>query len=340
MAHPARLDELGGSMTPREIILANLDHQSPERPGFDYTGGRLNDFTGSGLSGSDIYRHRRWVEGEVEYYDDEWGNIWRRMVNGSTGGEVFKPALDDWRKLDGLRMPDFDNPKRFEEMAAHFAQPTDRFKMAWLPGWVFASSRYLRKMEIYFMDLIEYREEIDCLHAKVTGLLERTIRLIGQAGAEGVIFCEDLGVQDRVLIGPDMWRDVFKPHYLRLTGAAHECGMKVFMHSCGYNWALIDDLVDSGIDCFQFDQPAAYDMPRLAEKFKERKVALYSPLDIQKILPTGRKDFIVTEARRMVDIFRGFLIVKDYPDLKAIGVRPEWDQLAYTTFLEASGLKP
>ena len=144
----------------------------------------------------------------------------------------------------------------------------------------------------------------------------------------------------RALVGPAMWRDVFKPHYLRLTGAAHECGMKVFMHSCGYNWALIDDLVDSGIDCFQFDQPAAYDMPRLAEKFKERKVALYSPLDIQKILPTGRKDFIVTEARRMVDIFRGFLIVKDYPDLKAIGVRPEWDQLAYTTFLEASGLKP
>jgi hypothetical protein len=36
-------------------------------------------------------------------------------------------------------------------------------------------------------------------------------------------------------------------------------GMKVFLHSCGMNWKLVDDLLDCGIDCFQFDQPAVYD---------------------------------------------------------------------------------
>lgn len=327
-------------MTPREIVFANLAHQNPDRPAFNFTGARLNDFVDGGMSASAIYKQRRWVEGDVEYYDDEWGNIWQRLVKGCSGGEIFKPALDDWKKLDGLCLPDFDNPERYEEMTAYFAQPTDKFKLAWLPGWVFSTSRYLRKMEIYFMDLIEYREEIDRLHSKVTGLLERTIRLMGKAGAEGIIFCEDLGVQDRVLIGPEMWREVFKPHYMRLTSAAHESGMKVVMHSCGYNWALIDDLIEAGIDCFQFDQPAAYDMPLLAAKLKLHKIALFSPLDIQKILPTGRKDFIVAEARKMVDTFRGFLIVKDYPDLNGIGVQPEWDRWAYETFLEMSGLNP
>ena len=124
----------------------------------------------------------------------------------------------------------------------------------------------------------------------------------------------------------------------QLTGAAHECGMKVFMHSCGYNWELLDDLIDAGIDCFQFDQPAVYDMPALAEKLRERKVALWSPVDIQKILPTGDRDFIEAEAEKMVRLFDGFLILKNYGDLHGIGVEPEWDMWAYDALLRAAGV--
>ena len=160
-----------------------------------------------------------------------------------------------------------------------------------------------------------------------------------QAGADGITYCEDLGVQDRPLIGPAMWRDVFRPHYLRLTGAAREHGMRVLMHSCGYNWELIDDLVAAGVDCFQFDQPAAYDMPALAEKLRAHKVALWSPVDIQKVMPTGDRDYIEQEAQRLVDTFRGELIVKNYPDLHGIGVEPEWDMWAYNAVLRACGVE-
>ncbi len=325
-------------MTPREIIYANLDHQGPDRPGMDFTGDRLNDFRWSGLGPSLSFQPKTWIDGNMEYSVDEWGNTWRRIVGMSQSGEIFQPALADWRDLDTLQLPDYDDPRRFASMREAFTQPTDRFKLAFLPGWVFATSRYLRKMEIYFMDLVEYREEIDRLHDMVAGLFERTIRLCGASGAEGVFFCEDLGVQDRVLIGPAMWRDVFKPHYRRLTDAAHACGMRVFMHSCGYNWALIDDLVEAGIDCFQFDQPAAYDLPALAAKLKQHKVALYAPVDIQQVMPTGDRALIEAEAARLVQTFNGFLIAKNYTDLHGIGVREEWDQWAYRAILNAAGV--
>jgi len=310
-------------MTPREIILANLEHANPDRPGMGFSGDRMNDFTGCGMGPSSTYTPKRWVEGKFEYYDDEWGNLWRRMKEGCKGGEVVKPAIEDWSQLDQLRLPDFDDPARFEQAREILSQPSDKFKLVGLPGWVFASSRYLRTMEIYFMDLIEYREEIDRLHERVTDLLARVIERFADAGAEGFIFCEDLGVQDRTLISPAMWRDIFKPHYEKLVGIAHSRGLKVFMHSCGYNWDLIDDLAGVGIDCFQFDQPANYDMPALAAKFREHKVALYSPVDIQKVLPTGDRAFIEAEARRMVDTFRGCLICKNYGDLPGIGVKDE-----------------
>lgn len=326
-------------MTPREIIIANLEHGNPERPGLTFSGaGRRDDFLWSGLEPSASYQPRRWVEGNKEFYDDEWGNIWVRMTAGGSGGEIYQPALADWRALETLALPDWDNPRRYTAMRETFSRPTDLFKITFLPGWIFASSRYLRKMEIYFTDLYEYREEIDRLHERIALLLERAICLCGESGADAVAFCEDLGVQDRTLLSPAMWREIFRPHYLRLTAAAHHYGMKVLMHSCGYNWALLDDLAGAGIDGFQFDQPAAYDQPALAAKLKALQVALWSPVDIQQVLPTGDRDRIEAEAARMVELYRGFFIAKNYPDLHAIGVQPAWDRWAYEAFLRASGL--
>jgi hypothetical protein len=134
-------------------------------------------------------------------------------------------------------------------------------------------------------------------------------------------------------MSPAMWRDVFRPLYERLTSRAHRYGMKVIQHSCGYNWALVDDLCEAGIDCLQFDQPAVYDQPALAAKLRRHRVGLFSPCDIQKVLPTGDRALIERETRRLVATFRGGFIAKNYPDLKGIGVQPEWDQWAYEAFL-------
>lgn len=325
-------------MTSREIIIANLEHGNPDRPGLTFSGNRIHDMIGAGLGASETYKPKRWTEGNMEYHDDEWGNIWYRIVGRSAGGEVFEPAIGNWKQLDDLKLPDYDNPKRFEHVKAAFSKPSDKFKLFSMPGWIFADSRYLRKMEIYFADLIENREEIERLHKMVTDLLVSVIHKAGECGAEGIFYCEDLGTQDRLLMSPKMWRDIFKPHYVRLTSAAHEHGMKVLMHSCGYNYELVDDLVDAGIDCFQFDQPAAYDMPALAEKLKKHKVALWAPVDIQQVMPTGNREFIEAEAEKMVNIFKGFLIAKNYGDLHGIGVEPEWDMWAYNAILKASGI--
>jgi uroporphyrinogen decarboxylase len=326
-------------MTPKEVVLANVRQANPDRPGFDFDNNRRRDMCWSGIGASKTWTSRAWKDKGFEYYTDAWGNVWYRVEGKSQGGEIFEPALKDWKALDTLTVPDMDDPACYEEMAKQFRENAgDRFKMVFMPIWVFATSRYMRKMEIYFTDLIEYRDEIERLHEIVVGLAERMIHRMADAGADGFLYCEDLGIQDRTLISPAMWREIFRPHYKRLTGAAHARGLKVFMHSCGYNWGLIDDLVEAGVDCFQFDQPYAYDMPALATKLRGRKVGLWAPVDIQKVMPTGDKGFIESEARRLVETFRGGLILKNYGDLKGIGVKPEWDQWAYEALLKAAGL--
>ncbi|MBU4366548.1 MAG: hypothetical protein L6437_03555 [Kiritimatiellae bacterium] len=302
--------------------------------------GRLNDFTGQGLAPSTIWTKKTWTEGNMEFYTDEWGNTWHRLVGMGAGGEIFKPAIQDWSQLKDWHLPDFDESSRYAPVKTAFDTEPDKYHLGSLPGFPFAISRYLRKMEIYFQDLILEREHIDALHAKVAGLLERMIQRYAEAGADGVFFCEDWGIQDRLLISPDMWREIFKPLYRRLCATAHKAGLQVLMHSCGYNWAILDDLAEVGINAFQFDQTEVYGLERLAAKLKPHGVCLWSPVDIQKIMPTGDKALIEKSAERMVELFsrqNGRFIAKSYGDLKGIGVKEEWDLWAYDKFAELAG---
>ncbi len=321
-------------MTAREVIRRNLEHDNPARIGMDFDGGRMNDFCSAGFSPSETWQQQRWVEGDVEYYTDEWGNIWHRSVHGGRGGEIYRPAIDDWAKLKDYQLPDMDNPRRFESVRQRFAQETERFRVGYLPGFPFDICRYLRKMENYFADLVLEREHIDELHERVTALLERMIVRYAEAGADAVFFCEDWGVQDRLMIHPAMWREIFKPLFVRLCNTARAHGVKVMMHSCGYVWDILDDLAEAGICCMQFDQPALYGLERLSAKLRELGMCLYSPVDIQKVLPTGDRRLIEHTAHRMVELFRGGFIANNYRDLKGIGVHPEWDEWAYQVFLK------
>ena len=324
-------------MTSREAIIANLDGDGCPRIGFAFGGGRRNDFSGCGLGPSKTWQSKTWVEGNFEYHTDEWGNVWYRVVGMSKGGEVFRPALEDWSQLDSYLLPDMDDPARFEREAEVFANEKERYRVGSLPGFTFSVCRYLRKMEIYFQDLLVERAHIDRLHEMVTSLLERIIVLHAEAGADGVMFCEDWGTQDRLLISPGMWRDIFKPLFRRLCHTAHDHGLHVIMHSCGNDRDILDDLAEVGIDCFQFDQPALYGLEWLAEKLAALNVCLYSPVDIQRIMPTGDRSLIESQARKMVDLFgrSSGLIAKNYGDLEGIGVKPEWDQWAYEAFVQA-----
>ena len=324
-------------MNSREIILANINHENPPRCGLTFDRGRLTDMIGCGLRPHG-YTQKRWVEGKVETYDDEWGNLWVRMREGSIKGEILTPVIEDWSQLDEMQTPDYSHPDCAAKMMALFAQPSDRFKLAHIGGWIFDNARYLRKMEIYFCDMALYPDELDRMHQVVAGVYEQKIHWAGKAGADGIMIGEDMGTQTGLLFSPKMFRHYFKDMYTRLMSIAHDYGMKVLMHSCGQNWSIVPDLLDAGVDVFQFDQPAVYDMPKLAALLKARKAALWSPVDIQKILPTGDRAFIEAGAREMVDIFEGGLICKNYGDLAGIGVAEEWDDWAYEAILERAGV--
>lgn len=344
-------------MNSRDIILANIEHNHPVRPGLNFSSAerkdwlfsvpehnrhftnRINDLLCLSLGPSYTWQPKRWTSAGREYYDDEWGNLWVRMQDGCLSGEVEIPALDTWDRLNDFKLPDYDDPRRYDAMRSAFAEHADQFKIAVMPGWMFSSCRYMRRMETYLCDLIEYPEQVHILHQKVRPAFERIILRFADTGADAIVFYEDMGTQQQLLMSPRLWREYFREHYVRLNDLAHENGLKVIMHSCGRNHELLDDLARAGIDCFQFDQPRVYDLDTLADTLRRHKAALWAPVDIQTVLPTGDRRLIEEEARRMVRTFQGFLIMKNYSDLPGVGIRPEWDQWAYDAVINAIGVQ-
>ncbi|MCD6351335.1 MAG: hypothetical protein J7M26_04355 [Armatimonadetes bacterium] len=327
-------------MTSREIITRVLTYDRPERIGLTYSPyqgqPRINDVIGVGPKADPNSRATPWEDdgagGEVRW--DEWGCLWRRIKGKTTGGEVQLAPIQCWEDLDHYEPPTLDDPARYEHIPEVRQNHPDKYMLGSIVACAFNKARYLRRLEQYLLDLAEQPEQVKRLNRLVSDLVLAQVDLYADAGADGVFFCEDWGTEDRLLVSPAMWDEIFRPDFERLIEHAHSRGLTVWMHSCGYVRDIIPHLVDLGMDVLQFDQPELSDLDFLAE-FSGR-VTYWCPVDIQKVLPTGDKALIQSRAREMLRKLAsqgGGFIAKDYPDNHSIGVDPLWQHWGYEIFV-------
>jgi len=330
-------------MDSREIIRRCIEFDGPERIGYDFNRPYPSDFVSGGWG-----RGNRIVYEEDDpsiraqvpdfpgrLYRDAYGSIWGQL-NNLHSGEVIKGVLQEgWERLDGYRLPDHTSPALYAGVRQRFAAHPDRYRVAGLPGFPFAIMRYMRRLDHFLMDVLLHEPEVLRLNEQVVAMILDCIEIYASLGADGVMFAEDWGTQDRLLVSPAVWRRLFRPSFEVLVGRAHELGMHVIMHSCGYIYEIIEDLIEVGIDVLQLDQPELIGVERLAREFGGR-IAFFCPVDIQKVMQTGDKAVIQAEARRMVELLGGFnggFIAKDYPSWNAINVRPAWARWAREAFM-------
>jgi len=327
----------------REMIRRCLEFTGPERIGYDFVAPQPSDFVHAGASEGlpDIPEEQDpTIRQEVpdfpgHLHRDPYGNIWGQLTDRYKG-EVVKGALQDgWHKLEGYTLPDYASPALFRRAAERFAAEPDKYRLGGLPGFPFAIMRDMRRMDHFLMDVLINEGEVLRLNEQIVAMLIGVMDRYAEIGADGLIFAEDWGTQDRLLVSPTTWRKIFGPSFRLLVEHAHARNLHVLMHSCGDIHEIIEDLVEVGIDALQLDQPALTGVERLAHEFGGR-IAFYSPVDIQKVMQTGDKAAIQAEARKMMDLLGGFcggFIAKDYPQWDAINVREEWAQWARDEFL-------
>ena len=323
-------------MTSREIIKAVLDFSGAPRIGRTFPEPYGSDMMhrGAQFARSTPLEPRGH---ELKRWRDEWGVVWASLTDFDKG-EVVAGAIPDWKNLDNYCPPDLGNPVDYARAAADFAAEGDKFRVGGVPGFTFNIARKLRRLEDYLCDLMLERAKVDKLHALVRTELLKCIDQWGRTQADAIMFPEDWGTQDRLMVSPAMWREIFKPEFKVLAARAHDYGKKVLMHSCGKITAIIPDLIECGIDCLQFDQPRLHGLDALAAHAGQ--VAFWCPVDIQKTLQTRRADLIEAEARELVArlfVRGGGFIAGYYGGNQAIGLTPDVQDIACRAFMACGG---
>ncbi len=333
-------------MNSRERVRRAIHFQSPDRVPL-WTADTNGDLT------NDVYRTpsktlvplpeaelRRLVpDFDGTLSQSEWGNIVGKLNSTLSTTETVRSGFVEWDEFrKDYRFPDIDAPYRYELARSIMAgRPSaGKYELAWFGSGYFGVLYGLRKMEDLLFDLGLYQAELEEFCHRLEPIFLRSLEQWAAVGAHGVLFGEDMGLQDRLIMSPDTWRQIFKPHYARFIEQAHRLKLDVLMHSCGYIRDIIPDLVEIGLDVLQFDQICIYDLDDLARNFGGR-IAFFCPVDIQSVMPTGDKERIRAEARRMIEKlggFKGGFLAKDYPTWKDVGVKPEWSAWMRDAFVE------
>lgn len=334
-------------MTSLERVRAAIHFTGPDRIPHFLPDGKTNDLEWIWIPKPAPVQD--WTnEGDIDTMVDCWGTKFYRMKGGVIGrGEVLEPAIKDIARQADYRLPDLHRPDLWRDAAARIAATKASANPKYCLGVMPFSSlnegtHNLMTLEAMF---VAYYEEPDALKAfigRLAAAQRESIRLLHELGCDGVMGYDDWGLQHALMVKPEMIEEFFMPHYRANWAYAHELGMDVWLHSCGYIIDLLPALADAGLNVIQQDQQENMGIENLAARVGGR-LAFWCPVDIQRTMALGTLDEIRAYAKRMITTLGGFnggFISMAYSTPKDVNHTPEklaamcetfrqWESLPY-----------
>ncbi len=186
----------------------------------------------------------------------EWGFEWHANDTQFALGQIKRPAISGWEELDGLTGFDVHRPGRFDEARRVMKQYPDKYYVADFVLSGFTIMLFMRGFEELMVDFFEEPQQVERLADFVFSKEEELMRACAQEGFQAIELADDWGSQKALLTSPELFRRVFKPRYQQQIALAHELGLDVILHSCGYILDIVPDLIEIGLDVLNPGQPS------------------------------------------------------------------------------------
>jgi uroporphyrinogen decarboxylase len=224
---------------------------------------------------------------------NEWGTAF--VVGSNAAYDHFVPpaavvAAESPSDIERFPAPDFDQDYRWDglEERVRAARARDLVTVGSVTCTLFERAWQVRGMDRLLVDLLESPSIADTLLDRhLADSLARTERF-ARAGVDVLYLGDDVGMQDRLIIAPDLWRRYFKGRMARIIDAARSIrpGIIVRYHSDGFIGPIIGDLVEVGVDVLDPVQPECMDPGEVKREFGDR-LAFWGTFGIQHTLPFG-----------------------------------------------------
>jgi len=310
----------GVLMNSRERVLTAINHDEPDRVPVCATyvpeieqklrkkyqpDGDLGVFLGN-----DMVKIASGLENSFYYKPDDeyvckYGITWRNIKN-KTGHftEICKhPLAGDPSKIYEYVMPDPDDAIDVFEAVK---KAIERYgKEKWIIGScqcsIFEAAWYLRGLDTFMMDLAMEEDYAEVLLDKVMTYPAKIGLKFIELGVDMIWLGDDIATQRNMMISPEMWRKFFKQRYAEMFSAFKKANpdIKLCYHSCGNLEAVVDELVEIGLDVLNPIQPMAMNPAEFKKRFG-KKLTMYGALDVQNIMPFGSPAQVREEVKELI----------------------------------------
>lgn len=255
--------------------------------------------------------------GELNKYPEDTATIWVNPLNigamglswdiSSGGGHDSRCVIDDWAKLDEFieKMPDPERDPQFDGLIeqAKRVREQDRYMLFGWWGLFFEKPWGIRGMQGLMTDYHIEPENVHRLHSALCDQYCRYItRCIRDFQPDGFWTSDDLGHQIQLMMKPETFRELIKPYYVKVGAALKKQKMHWWLHSCGNNTEILDDLIDAGLDVFHPVQKGTMDEVEVARDYGDRLTFL-AGFDVQHILQEADTEGVRKEVRLLIDTF-------------------------------------
>lgn len=245
-------------------------------------------------------------------YRDEYGLVRTRPEGGYYYDIVESPIKEDTlQAIENHKWPDPYDPGRYRglrEKAKELHEETDYAVVLNVNCAFFLRCAELRGWENFYMDLAgnpDFARALMDYYLDIRlKIAERALEEVGDNIDIVMVSSDDLGMADRTIVSPEMYRELIKPGQKRTFDFFKErTAAKRFYHCDGAIYPIIDDLIEIGVEALNPVQVSAAgmgDTKKLKEEFGDR-LAFWGAIDTYQVLPYGKPEDVQAEVKQRIE---------------------------------------
>jgi len=231
-------------------------------------------------------------------YQTEWGE--KRMNTGDMVTIPIEHPIKSHADWESYQVPDPDKPGRLAELVSLVG----RFKGKRAVGChlhdSFSYPSYLFGMDQLFLNMIMDSGWVKEVITACSAHCVRMVELAVQAGADFILFGDDVGGKAGPLMSPAHYREFFLPGLAAAAGKAREKGARVFKHTDGNVTSLLEMFIEAGVEAFHPSDPSAgMDIVAVKKKYGDQ-LAVLGGMDTGDPLCYWPMPQVVNEVKRRI----------------------------------------
>ena len=192
-------------------------------------------------------------------------------------------------ELKDFPWPDYTPEYRHQHLEAEVAALHDRgFYVQGGVGHIYENAWQITSMEKLLTDFTLAPEQAAFVLDHITEDRAAMARRFAEAGCDGLLTGDDVGMQHTLMMSPDTWRKWLKPRWAQVYAVAREVkpDLQIFYHSDGNIEAIIPDLIEIGLDILNPVQPECMDPAALKREYGNH-LAFWGCIGTQTTMPFG-----------------------------------------------------